>query len=167
MKKGNFGSTSAIELADYSSAADNLDTACVYGSVKENGFWLRISIPQSLFTDINTTGTTQFRISRIDSTDGSVFYFSTGDSVNKPMLDVEFYYPASTSELILANDLLIYPNPSNSNYVSLKNGNNFKGNITAVDVTGRSHPLVFSNNQIDISRLVAGTYFFIFTDYNQ
>ena len=167
VKRGNFGSSSAVEFSDYSSPADKLDTACVYGSVKENGFWLRIGVPQGLLTEFNTTGVTQFRISMVDTTDGSVFYFSTGDSANKPMMDVEFYFPASTEELTAVNELIIYPNPSNSNYVSLNSDYNFNGKISAIDITGRKHPLTYSGNQIDISRLVSGTYFFIFEDETQ
>ena len=98
IKSGNFGTSTNVDLSDYSSPADNSDTACVYGTVKENGYWLRVRVPSSLLSNINTSGVTQFRISMIDTSGGNVLYFSTGDSTNKPFMDVEYFNPASLAE---------------------------------------------------------------------
>lgn len=162
VKQGNFGSTSSVEISDYNSLASKKDTACTYGTIKNNGFWLRIDVPKQLLTEINPSGKTQFRISMIDTTDGSTFYFSTGDSIHKPFLDLEFYNPASINSNSLESSLVIFPNPANTEYISLKSNSNFKGKVTAIDVTGRQFPLSYSNSQISISHLSIGTYFLIF-----
>jgi len=166
VKNGNFGTTTSLDFGDYSSLADKIDTACVYGTVKENGYWLRISLPKSFLTEINTTGTTQYRISMMDTTNGSQLYFSTGDSTHKPFLDLEYFNPVSLDENISINEITLYPNPSSNNIITVGNLNDFEGNIFAIDVTGREYNVSFSNSQLDVSQLYSGTYFIVFRDKN-
>ena len=164
VKQGNFGTTTSLDFGDYSSVADKLDTACVFGTVKENGYWLRIKLPTSLLTEINTTGTTQYRISMIDSTDGSTLFYSTGDSTHKPFLDLEYLNPSSISENQTRKNFILYPNPSSNELISVKNMTDFEGEIMAIDVTGRQFPISFSRSQLNVSKLAPGTYFIVFKD---
>ncbi len=164
LKQGNLGTSVNIDLNDYSSLADAKDTACVYGSLKENGFWLRIRIPNSMLSQINTSGITQFRVSMIDTTDGNLFYFSTGDSLKKPFIDLEYYNPTSITKNTKKALPVLYPNPSNSGMIKATNLSGFDGEIKAIDLTGRSIPLTYTNQGIDVSNLTAGSYFILFSD---
>ena len=164
VKKGNFGTSTSLDFGDYASIADKVDTACVFGTVKENGYWLRIKLPTGLLTEINTIGSTQFRISMIDSMNGSTLFYSTGDSINKPFLDLEYFNPASLAENQLRKNITLYPNPSSSNFISVQNLTDFEGNVIAIDLTGRQFPISFSGSQLNISKLSQGIYFIVFKD---
>ena len=164
VKKGNFGTSTSLDFGDYASIADKVDTACVFGTVKENGYWLRIKLPTGLLTEINTIGSTQFRISMIDSMNGSTLFYSTGDSINKPFLDLEYFNPASVAENQLRKNITLYPNPSSSNFISVQNLTDFEGNVIAIDLTGRQFPISFSGSQLNISKLSQGIYFIVFKD---
>lgn len=160
-KQGNFGTSTTLDFGDYNSSSDALDTACTYGTVSENGFWLRISIPASILSQISTSGVTQFRISMIDSTDGNTLFFSTGDSTNKPFMDIEYLNPTSINSVVKENDISIYPNPTASNFITITNFNSTNSAIKVVDVTGRVFHVTLEGNQLDISTLSQGTYFIL------
>ncbi|MEN8929209.1 MAG: T9SS type A sorting domain-containing protein [Flavobacteriales bacterium] len=164
VKQGNFGTSTSLDFGDYSSPADELDTACVYGSLKENGYWLRIKVPASLLSEINTAGSTQFRISMIDSTDGSTLFYSTGDSTDKPFLELEYFNPASVEENEKQTEISLFPNPSGNAFISVANLNDFEGEVSATDISGRQFPVTYSRSQLDISKLASGTYFIVFKD---
>lgn len=164
IKSGNFGTSSSVDFGDYNSPADNGDTACVYGSVSENGYWLRIRVPSTLLSSINTSGTTQFRISMIDSTDGNTLFFSTGDSTEKPFMDVEYFNPANLVENRNNELPFLFPNPTNNEVVFINNLHNFNGTVRAIDVTGRQIPLEYNNREINVSTLQTGSYILILKD---
>ncbi len=160
-KQGNFGTSTTLDFGDYNSPSDALDTACVYGTVSEDGFWLRISVPASLLTQLNTSGVTQFRISMIDSTDGNTLFFSTGDSTNKPFLDLEYFNPASIAKENKVEQISIYPNPTSDDFITITNLNNTNSEIRVIDVTGRMFPVSLEGNQLNVSSLTQGTYFIL------
>lgn len=167
VKNGNFGSTQLVEFSDYSSPADAVDSACVYGTVSENGYWLRISVPTSLLPYLSTSGTTQFRVAMQDSTSGNMFFFSTGDSIHHPFLDVEYANPLSRKEITKELSPVLFPNPASQDNIWVSNSQDFLGVIHAIDLTGRIIPLDYNKGQIDVSQLVKGAYFISFTSGNQ
>ena len=168
IKKGNFGTTSSVEIADYSSVSDAKDTACVYGTVAKNGYWLRIKLPNSVQAEINKLGVTQFKISMLDTTNGSVLHFSTGDSTNKPMLDIEYYNPTSLEKNNLENLITIFPNPIDGNVLNIRGVNDGETQISVVDLMGRKMQInLISNQKIDVSYFKKGVYFILFENENK
>jgi len=164
VKNGFFGTSSTLEIGDFNSASSAKDTACVYGTVSENGYWLRINVPPSLLPHISNNGTTQFRVSMTDTTDGNMIYFSTGDSLNKPFMDVEYLNPTQLTENKKSFNPILFPNPTSGNQIELGNTEGFKGEIIAIDLTGRVVPLTYNSSHIDVSNLVKGAYFIVLSD---
>lgn len=167
VKDGFFGSGPTLDFGDYSSTSSRKDTACVYGTVSDNGYWMRIRVPASLLPHISSSGTTQFRISMLDSTNGSMLYFSTGDSLKKPFLDVEYLNPT----LLLVNensfDPMLYPNPTSGDELTIGNVVDFRGEVIAIDLSGRTLPLSVQSSRIDVSQLMRGAYFLVISEGNK
>ncbi|HEX7878042.1 MAG TPA: FlgD immunoglobulin-like domain containing protein [Candidatus Eisenbacteria bacterium] len=62
MKRGTFGAA-AVEVGDGTAPADGNDIGVAVGSVKGNGYALRIDLLPAGYTSVNDSGLTQFRLS--------------------------------------------------------------------------------------------------------
>ena len=114
IKSGYFGDSLTLDANDWISNADASGNACTYGTVDEDGSWLRIDLPESMLAYINKTGTTQFRIAYPTASTNNYFSFSNSgnDNYTKAKLDVVYGGYASISKINNNGNLSIYPNPS-------------------------------------------------------
>jgi len=134
IKSDYFGSTIQLETNDFSDNADASATACTYGTVTQNGSWMRIDIPYDLLPYINKTGTTQFRLKYNDAAADN--YISLNNNTNnQAFLDVN-YGGFSSIEKTNNSTFSIYPNPtkeivhiSNSELIQKVSVQNLEGKI--------------------------------------
>lgn len=82
---GFFGGSAAVEVGDAGASADASDIACAHGSAREEHFAIRFDVTSDGLTQINRTGTTQFRIA-FTLTDAEIdrLLFKDGDSERLP-----------------------------------------------------------------------------------
>jgi hypothetical protein len=167
IKTGYFGSSDTLESVDFTDVATAGDTVCVYGTINNNGDFLRIDIPQTLMQYINKTGQTQFRITPIGNSVGFMF-FATGDDANYPP-QLDMFYSNSTNikeNKIDNNSISVYPNPNSGDILNLSFKETFNGIINVIDMTGKKVDVTFSNNKINISNLPKGYYTIVFNEKN-
>jgi len=88
IKENHFGADLSIESDDFSSIADAEGPVCAYGTVEENGFWMRIDIPENLLPFINKDGYTQFKLKYSSAETNNFFGFkNAADAGSQPFLD--------------------------------------------------------------------------------
>ena len=78
IKSGFFGSSTTLEVADGTSAADFTDIGCFHGLAESDDYAIRIDIQESALSAINVTGSTQMRF-YFDFSDWSVEYINFYD----------------------------------------------------------------------------------------
>ncbi len=117
VKKGSFGQIE-IENNDATTPADAVDAGCFHGSVSGNNYALRIDLNASGLAAINTSGTTQFRISFPNASGTSDFVtFNDGDAVldtdittesleeymedARPFLDIKYTPPVQLAAKVM------------------------------------------------------------------
>ncbi len=157
---GNFGATVDLEATDYSASGNATDDPCSFGSVTDNGHWLRLDLPATLLPYITHLNTTQFMISAQAATGGLITFSGATDPEFAPVLNVT-YGPSFTgiTEYQVNAPVTVYPNPTYGPLV-IDAGTNKISKIEIVDMPGKivmikEFPL---SGTIDISSLNAGIY---------
>ena len=155
IKSGFFGGSINLENDDFASAGDESATLCTYGTIDQNGHWMRIDLPPSMFQYIDANGTTQFKLS-YDIADSSR-YIAFGNEIDQAMLDVR--YTENPSVAIADNevDFFVYPNPTNG-LLKIKT----EEQINSVQLFDLKGQLVLSklnpSSEIDLTNTPAGIY---------
>jgi hypothetical protein len=156
MKSGYFGSSAAIEAADYTAPADATGTPCIFGANEANDEWVRLDLPASMISHINNTAITQFIISAPGVSAAAENFYDPSNPDFAPILNLKYGQPLAIRE-VPADEFSVYPNPSNGLLV-------IKGNetVTKVEVSnllGETvlHPQM-DQQAIDISSLAPGMY---------
>jgi hypothetical protein len=154
---GHFGTSEDLDSDDYMSIANETAVCCTYGTVAEDGFWLRIDLDPALLPFINRYGTTQFRIGYENVTDTDR-YFDFDNQPENIHLDVTL-----TEDLLaieptkIGESILLYPNPVND-VLHVKNYSEVQ-QISILDLNGR---LVYQSNdvsnEINMNELTNGIY---------
>ena len=157
VKSGNFGTTAAVEAADYTATADATDAPCQFGSSAADDEWIRLDLPASILAHINHTAPTQFIISASGVSSSIVNFYGSSNPDFAPILNLKYGPAPNAIREIPGEEFSVYPNPTNGLLV-------IKGNetVTKVDVTdllGETvlHPQL-NQQAIDISSLTAGMY---------
>jgi len=159
--KGNFGESTALDTADFNDFGDASAISCTYGTVDQDGHWMRIDLDANLLPHFNKFGTTQIKL--YYNVPDSDRYFDFTNSIDSIYLDLNTVYDPNTvsNEEVNANlSIEMYPNPSNQ----LINFSNIteKSNISIVDVNGKlvlTSTINSSSNTINIEALSNGIYF--------
>lgn len=151
-----FGTTEGLDADDFNSTANETAICCAYGTVLEDGFWLRIDLDAALLPYINRYGTTQFRIGYESVTDvNRNFEFN-----NEPQnihLDLTLVEDLLAIESSKVGETLLFPNPVNdvlnfTNYADIQH-------LTLSDLNGR---IVYESNevneQLNVDQLTNGIY---------
>ncbi|MFT4758915.1 MAG: hypothetical protein ACI9XO_001546 [Paraglaciecola sp.] len=91
IKNGNFGTSTALEVADGAAAASATDIGCFHGTGEENKFAIRIDVDAAGLTHINTSGVTQFRayIQEEDWSNEYISFYDGGGAATALPLDVQ------------------------------------------------------------------------------
>jgi len=157
IKTGFFGDNISLDAGDFNDAGAVSAVSCVYGDVSQDEMWLRIDLDPSLLPFINRYGTTQLKLSyNIPDSDR---YIEFSNDVTKIMLDLKLEdAPVSVEEVELLDDVICFPNPTNS----ILNFNNLKENtnIIITDINGKVVLLNnYTGNKLNISSFDNGIYF--------
>jgi hypothetical protein len=163
VKTGFFGTIDTVEVDDYSDAGDADDVACVYGSLSEDGNWLRIDVPPSLLSYIDQNGTTEFKLS-YDVADSSRT-ISFGNRPEDVILDIVFTEnPFASIAEEKQKELNIYPNPAD-NWIKLDDSYDY---VRFYSLRGELVYEVHQTDQIvDVSTLRSGLYIIRAQDENR
>ncbi len=157
---GNFGATVDVEATDYSASGNATDDPCRFGSITEDGHWLRLDLPTTLLPYITHLNTTQFLISSQAATGGLVTFSDATDPEFAPVLNVT--YGPSFTGIINSQELTtvkVYPNPTNGPLV-IDAGT---AKISKIEITDMLGKIILTNvlpvsGTIDISSLNTGIY---------
>jgi len=154
---GFFGGSVSVESTDYAATGDETATLCAYGTLEQEGHWMRIDLPSSFFSHIDMNGTTQFKLS-YTLTDNTQFidFKNTQDNA---WLDVRYTENphATIEENPLTSQTMVYPNPS-TGWIQVNSTETLKG-IEVYDLSGKLvHQTNSVNNEIDLSDLNNGMY---------
>ncbi len=94
VKTGTFGAPE-VEADDFAAPADVVDGGCLYGSLRQDGYWARLELTADALAALNRDGFTQFRL-YFPNANGEWDYmlFEDGDSPTaRPYLDIETRRP--------------------------------------------------------------------------
>jgi hypothetical protein len=156
---GNFGATADVEATDYSASGNNNDDACRFGSVANDGHWIRLDLPTTLLPYITSDTITQFIISAPAASGGLITFSDASDPELAPVLNITYGpYTVGLAEATTSNHLKIYPNPTSGN-LFFETAENELMQTELFDLPGK---LVLKNNDrskhIDLSMLPSGIY---------
>lgn len=136
IKSDYFGASLQLEIDDFNALSDAISTSpCSYGTVDENGSWLRIDVPYDLLPFINKNGTTQFRLkyNGVSSNNNFTFY-NTNNLTQQAILDIKYGGFSSTNEFT-TKTIVTYPNPFD-NQITIESDSNITKVIIS-DIHGR------------------------------
>jgi len=153
---GYFGATISAESDDYADTGDESDDLCSYGTLSEDGHWMRIDLPASFFSHIDMSGSTQFKLSfSLVDTDQYIEFKNISDNA---FLDVHYTIdPFSSTPEETDTDLILFPNPAN-NLINIQAESEIE-RIEILDINGKVVMQKSGNNtKIDITNLSAGIY---------
>ena len=159
VKNGNFGTTVNIEAADYTAAADETGTPCLFGSNTANGDWIRLDLPVSVLTQINNATPTQFIVSSPIGTAGKTEFYDAADADFAPVLNLVYgQTPTGINETAENLAFSIYPNPTTGK-LTIEIGTEVITNIAVTNLLGEVvlQPQI-QQSTIDISSLSTGMY---------
>lgn len=159
IKSGNFGTTVAVEAADFSDAEDAAGTPCLFGA-NSNGNWIRLDLPDEVLPFINKSASTQFIISAPLATNGRVVFTNSSNPDFAPVLNLVYgELPVSSVKELAKKSFKIYPNPTNS-LVTVESAENLKiQKVEIVNLLGSvMQTEMFNMQQINIAALPNGTY---------
>jgi lysophospholipase L1-like esterase len=140
MKIGSLGSSALPDNADFSAVSDVTATACHFGSVSANNYWLRIDLPASMAQQLVSNQTYQFRVGFVGNgtTNQALEFYSDANAPNTPFLDLQYAIPLSVNSLNKQEEkqMSIYPNPAEHNTCMVQFSNTFSGSIELIDLLG-------------------------------
>jgi len=154
----NFGDNIGLDTNDFNDFGEASAICCTYGTVDQDGFWMRIDLDPILLPYINRWATTQIKlVYNIADTDR---YFEFSNDINDIQLDVTYQTaPLSVNEVESNTDISIYPNPANDEVTIT----NVKPNtqVTIFDLNGKaiSQEILNGNQSLSINYLQSGIYF--------
>jgi hypothetical protein len=119
IKKGHFGSSASLEVADGTASANGTDVGCFKGAVEGDNFALRIDVEPSGFAYFNKTGVTQFR-AYIQEEDWSNEYIN--------------FYDGGGIAAALPPDVYAEQNPPQYAYRTIKKVDNGDGTFTEIEL---------------------------------
>jgi hypothetical protein len=155
---GYFGSDETVGPEDFIDEGAVHEYACVYGSLTEDGDWVRIDLPESFLTHVKNDDHTQFMLSTPDSEMGQIVHFSgTDDPQLAPVLNCKFKSSFANMEQIgVTQEIQIFPNPT-ANYLTVKTDDL---NVRNIEVRNMQGQLVLSptQNTFNVSELAVGSY---------
>lgn len=158
IKAGNFGDDIQLDANDFNDFGDANAICCTYGTVEDDGHWLRIDLDAALLPYINRYGTTQIKLYYTIADNDRYFDFS--NSIEDIMLDLKLADdPLSVNEIEGQNEVTIYPNPTHS-YFTI-NGQAPITNLTISNLNGQVVKTYSPNaNQVEIDAndLAKGLY---------
>jgi len=159
VKNGNLGASVNVDADDFTALGDASGTPCQFGSISEDGDWVRLDIPDVLLPYINNVSQTQFVISA-PSASGRVSFFDAYDPDFAPVLNITYgSTPLSVADKKNINSqFLIYPNPTGS-AINIETSGEKIMQLEVSDLMGKV--MLTKNtveNTIDISSLSSGTY---------
>ncbi len=154
-----FGSSMTLDTGDFNDFGRASAICCTYGTVDQDGFWMRIDLDPALLPYINRWETTQIKL--VYNMPDADRYFDFSNSIQDIQLDVTLQdAPLSVNENKEVANIEMYPNPS-SNLISFSNINE-KSNVSIVDMNGKlilNSTINSASNTINVSDLTSGVYF--------
>lgn len=154
---GFFGGSINVESSDYSASGDASATLCAYGTLEQEGHWMRIDLPSSFFDHIDMNGTTQFKLSyTLSNADQFIDFKNTQDNA---WLDVHYTENphANINEAQSISALTLFPNPSKG-WIQIKSSDLYD-TIEVFDLSGKSvYQSAIISNAADLSHLKNGLY---------
>jgi hypothetical protein len=165
IKSGFFGASLQVENDDFSSSGDISSASCTYGTVAENGCWMRIDIPVSLLPFINNDGFTQFKIKYAYADNDNYFeFYNSNDSSVQAFLDVKYDFSTRINCNHSTEDFFVHPNPASEFlYINIPNSafKNIKIDLITIEgsiMHSKEYKLSDDNILINISNFPNGFY---------
>jgi subtilisin-like proprotein convertase family protein len=128
----------------------------------------------SIFTQQNIDDFNLVYIHTADDEDDDSFSFTVSDgqggwvTITDFIIDVDSSFPSATSDITQANNILVYPNPTNESLnVKFLDSNHGFNTYQILDITGRVMMSSMINNDIttvDVQQLQSGIYLVKLTD---
>lgn len=154
---GFFGGAITVESTDYAAAGDETATLCAYGTLEEEGHWMRIDLPTSFYDHIDMNGTTQFKLSyTLADTNQFIDFKNIQDNA---WLDVRYTENphVNVEEQVSEQPMSVYPNPTNG-WIKF----DFDGQVNSIEVYDLSGKLVhlemINDNTANLGHLRNGMY---------
>jgi hypothetical protein len=160
VKNGNFGTTAAIEAADYTATGDVAGSGCIYGSPFADGHWTRIDLPAQVLPYIRNTANTQIAISAPGFSGGKAKHSDGSDPELAPVLNLKYGETpvASVNDESRGFALSLFPNPAGDRLQLETFGNEIR-EVSATDILGSTYALsVTAGGEVSIRHLSAGIY---------
>ncbi len=154
-----FGSSITLDTGDFNDFGRVSAICCTYGTVDQDGFWMRIDLDPALLPYINRWNTTQIKL--VYNIPDADRYFDFSNSIEDIQLDVTLQdAPLSVDDNQEVAQIDMYPNPSNHliNFTNISK----KSNVSIIDVNGKlilKTTINATSNSINISQLNNGIYF--------
>jgi hypothetical protein len=159
MKSGNFGTSANVEAVDFADTGDAEGEPCVHGMFAADGHWFRLDLTAEMIANISNSAQTQFLISVPGFTGGFMTVSDATDPELAPILNLKYgAAPDAVKEILASRELPVYPIPT-VGPLTVDADNARIRSIEVLSVLGNVvlRPTV-SNNSIDISSLVNGSY---------
>ena len=155
IKSGYFGSTINLENDDFAATGNLSATLCAYGTIDEDGHWLRIDLDPSMFPYIDRLGTTQFKLSY--SIADTTRFIAFGNGTDQILLDARYTENPTVSVNESELSLKAYPNPT-SGLLTLDTEEVIQS-MSLFDLNGKKILTQESSfNKLDLSRAANGVY---------
>ncbi|MBN8703643.1 MAG: T9SS type A sorting domain-containing protein [Bacteroidetes bacterium] len=175
MTADSLGNSSFPDNMDFSASVTATATACNFGSVSGNDYWLRLDLPQSMAQQLTSNTQYQFKVGIVGNNSNAnqaLLFYSDSTSNNAPFIDIFYTTPLSINDNTLNNTsgLSIYPNPAASD-LSVLFTEDFSGSIELVDILGNklTEVIVNTNSQqvnIKLPNIANGIYFILAKNRN-
>jgi hypothetical protein len=167
LKQGDFGNSATPDNADFTAIADATISACQYGSVNANEYWMRLDLPQTVSQQITSNQTYQFRLGLDGTGNNALEFYSDMQTANAPFIDIKYTPVLSVIKQSLSiNDapLLVFPNPIINNQCTVSFTKPFAGVLELYDVLGNNiksycYTDVITNTNIVLPTISKGIYF--------
>lgn len=153
---GSFGSSDAIEAADFSDNSGIEGSACVFGN-NSTGKWVRLELPNSFNPGVVAQTKSQIRIKYTGSADALVKFTNAADEDFQPVLNLTYGNSTADISQVEKANLSIFPNPTNG-IITIQTDEQIE-NLTIYNVSGiKVEQINNPSNTIDVQHLNAGMY---------
>ncbi|PKR80533.1 hypothetical protein CW751_09160 [Brumimicrobium salinarum] len=153
-----FGTSTAVEAADFNANGMESGVPCVFGT-NTDGNWVRFDLPEELLSYMTINNVTQFKIKSPNATNGVVEFSGVGDPDFAPILNVTYgdeqLVSLPTEEL--KDDIIVYPNPAND-HIHISSKNSEVERVIIYSIEGRVMR-TSKASELAIDELPSGAYF--------
>jgi hypothetical protein len=161
MKTGYFGGSILCENDDFDAGADIEVDVCVFGESDENSDWIRIDLPEEVYSLLSNENITQFMLTSEDASDELILFSGAGDPDFAPILNLNYTssFAGIEEKNLVENQVTVYPNPTNNQLYFYSSNQQDFDQVEIIDLQGNIvQTQQATSNQVDVSTLGQGTY---------